>query len=310
MKRIPPAAALLAVIILAALLLPAVARRWPEITGAVKTDIAYGPDRAQLLDVCAPAHPASAPAPALVMLHGGAWRSGGRKDWFEGCRQAAASGVVGFEIDYRLADGTASHSWPAQLVDAQLALRWVRAHAKGYGIDPNRICAIGDSAGGHLAVFLASLDVPVSGDYSGQLAGVSPKADCAIDWFAPVDFTGFLERSAMMRMMFVGVPPARYGEAERDASPLYRVGPRTAPILIAHGAEDRTIDIRQSQMLKDALDRNGVPNQLRVFHGGHEFSGAAAERRAYMDAAIAFTKDPAGFLEHNQPPKADEPKTR
>src|SRR5579859_2872740 len=113
MRRIYPLLAVLAVVILATLLVPALARRWPEITGAMKTDIAYGPDRAQVLDICEPTH-SIAPAPALVMLHGGAWRSGGRKDWFEGCRRAAASGVVGIAVDYRLADGTAAHSWPAQ----------------------------------------------------------------------------------------------------------------------------------------------------------------------------------------------------
>jgi len=232
-----------------------------------------------------------------VMLHGGAWRSGGRKDWFEGCRRAAASGVVGVAIDYRLADGTAGHSWPAQLVDAQLAMRWVRAHAGDYRIDPARVCAIGDSAGGHLAVFLAALDSPVSGDRAGDLPDISPKADCAVDWFAPVDFSGFLEHSAMMRMMFVGVTPAGYAEAERSASPLFAVGRQTAPILIVHGAQDRMIGINQSRALQDALNRNGVPNQLRTFQGGHEFAGAEDRRPAFTDDALAFIKDPRGFLQ-------------
>ena len=245
--------------------------------------------------------PAGGPTPVLVMLHGGAWHSGGRKDWFEGCRQAAASGVVGVAIDYRLADGTAEHSWPAQLVDAQLAVRWVRAHAKDYGIDPERVCAIGDSAGGHLAVFLAALDKPVLGEYAGLLQDASPKVDCAVDWFAPVDFSGFLQHSGMMRTMFVGVNPADYANAERSASPLFAVGPHTAPILIAHGAEDRMVSIKQSQTLRDALTRDGVPNQLWVFHGGHEFAGAPDERRAYIDTALAFTKDPLGFLKTKRP---------
>jgi acetyl esterase/lipase len=305
MKRIPPAAAILAVILLALLLVPALARRWPEFTGAVKTDIAYGPDSAQVLDICVPPHPMGGPAPALIMLHGGAWRSGGRKDWFEGCRRAAASGVVGVAIDYRLADGTAGHSWPAQLVDAQLAVRWVRTHARDYGIDPGRVCAIGDSAGGHLAGFLAALDKPVLGEYAGQLPDVSPQADCAVDWFAPVDFSGFLEHSGIMRMMFVGVSPADYANAERSASPLFAIGPHTAPMLIAHGDEDRTVGMKQSEALRDALTRYGVPNQLWVFHGGHEFADALDERRAYIDAALAFTKDPLGFLKTESPPKPD-----
>jgi dipeptidyl aminopeptidase/acylaminoacyl peptidase len=105
-----------------------------------------------------------------------------------------------------------------------------------------------------------------------------------------------------MRLMFVGVAPSDYARAERSASPLFAVGPHTAPILIAHGAEDRMVSIKQSETLQDALTRDGVPNQLRVFHGGHEFAGAPDERRAYIDTALAFTKDPLGFLKTKRPP--------
>jgi acetyl esterase/lipase len=305
MKRIPPAIAILAAIIIALLLVPAVVRRWPEITGAVRTGIAYGPDPSQVLDVCAPRRPSSGARPALMMVHGGTWRSGGRKDWFEACRRAAKAGVVGIEIDYRLVDGTANHAWPAQLVDAQLAMRWIRAHAGDYGIDPDHVCAIGDSAGGQLAVFLAALDKPAQADFADRLPGISPQANCAVDWFGPVDLSGFLQRWGPAQSMFAGVTPANYAEAERGASPLFAVGPRTAPILIAHGTEDRIVPIRQSEALRDALTREGVPNRLQVFRGGHEFADDDGERPAYTDAAIGFTKDPAGFLKNTRPPGAD-----
>jgi acetyl esterase/lipase len=304
MRRIPPVAVILAVAILALLFIPAVAQHWPELTGAVRTDIAYGPDRSQVLDICAPPNRSKTAIPALVMIHGGAWRSGGRKDWQEVCRRAAANGIVGIAIDYRLADGTTGHSWPAQLVDSQLAMRWVRTHADDYGIDPNRVCAIGDSAGGHLAVFLAALDHIAAGDYADRLPAVSPQANCVIDWFGPVDFSGFLARSSMMRAMFVGVKPPDYAEAERGASPLLQIGPHTAPILIVHGTEDRLINIGQSRALQDALIRNDIPNQLRIFRGGHEFADAEDRRTAFVDDALAFIKDPRGFLQASQPTPA------
>jgi acetyl esterase/lipase len=291
---------MLAVTVLALLFIPAVAQHWPELTGAVRADIAYGPDRSQVLDICVPPGRGKAAMPALVMIHGGAWRSGGRKDWQDVCRRAVANGIVGIAIDYRLADGTAEHSWPAQLVDAQLAMRWVRAHAGDYGIDTNRVCAIGDSAGGHLTVFLAALDHIAAGDYADRLPDMSPQANCAIDWFGPVDFSGFLARSSMMRAMFVGVKPADYAEAERAASPLLQIGPHTAPILIAHGTDDRLINISQSHALQDALTRSGIPNRLRIFQGGHEFAGAQDARAASVDDALAFTKDPIGFLQANR----------
>jgi acetyl esterase/lipase len=293
-------AVILAVAVLALLFIPALAQRWPELTGAVRADIAYGPDSSQILDICAPKTRDAGAMPALVMIHGGAWRSGGRKDWREVCRRAAANGIVGIAVDYRLADGTAGHSWPAQLVDAQLAMRWVRAHAGEHGIDPNRVCAIGDSAGGHLAVFLAALDHTAAGDYAGQIPDLSPQANCAIDWFGPVDFSGFLTRSSMMRAMFVGVKPPDYAEAERGASPLLQIGPHTAPTLIVHGTEDRLINIDQSRALQDALIRNGIPNRFRTFRGGHEFADAQDQRAVFVNDALAFTKDPLGFLQARQ----------
>jgi len=291
---------ILVLTILALLFVPALARRWPEITGAVRSDIAYGPDPRQVLDICAPPDRGKTAIPALVMIHGGAWRSGGKKDWREVCRRAAANGIVGIAIDYRLADGSAAHSWPAQLVDSQLAIRWVRSHAGEYGIDPNRVCAIGDSAGGHLAVFLAALGHIAAGDYADRLAAVSPQANCAVDWFGAVDFSGFLAGSTMMRAMFVGVTPPDYAEAERGASPLLQIGPQTAPILIVHGSDDRFINISQSRALQDALTRNSVPSQLRIFSGGHEFVDAEDQRQAFADDALAFTKDPLGFLQASQ----------
>ena len=242
--------------------------------------------------------------PALIMIHGGSWRSGGKKDWREVCRRAAETGLVGIAIDYRLADGSAGHSWPAQLVDAQLALRWVRSHAADYNIDSNHICVIGDSAGGHLAVFLAALERIAPGDYAGQLADVSPQANCAIDWFGPVDMKGFLEQSPMMRQMFVGITPDHYAEAEHAASPLFAIGPHTAPILIGHGAKDIFVNITQSRALQTALNHSGVPNQLWIFRGGHEFVGAEDQRGVYADTALAFAKNPLGFLKNNHPPAA------
>jgi acetyl esterase/lipase len=283
------------------LLLPVVVGRIQAGRG-VDEDIRYGPDRNQTLNLCASPVKVNGRMPALIMIHGGAWRSGGKKDWTDVCKRAAAAGLIGIAIDYRLADGSVKHSWPAQLIDSQLAMRWVRSHAVQYGIDPDHICAIGDSAGGHLAVFLAALDRPVAGDYSELLPTVSPQAGCAIDWFGPVNMTGFLEMSANMRQMFAGVKPAQYAEAERSASPLFDIGPHTAPILIAHGANDTFVNIDQSRALQAALTQSGVPNQLWVFQGGHEFLNADDQKRGYIDAAIAFAKNPRVFFSQNQPP--------
>ena len=242
----------------------------------------------------APVAAGGAAMPVLVYFHGGGFVVGDLNTHDGICRLFAHEG--GFRVvavDYRLAP---ENKWPSPLEDAFAALNHVFDNAAALGIDAARIAVGGDSAGGHLAVFLAALDKPVLGEYAELLPGVSPKADCAVDWFAPVDFSGFLQHYGMMRMMFVGVAPADYASAERSASALFAVGPHTAPVLIAHGAEDRMVSIKQSEALRDALTRDGVPNRLQVFHGGHEFAGDTDERRAYIDRAVAFTKDPLGFL--------------
>lgn len=260
--------------------------------------IHYGPDRQHTLDMCLPINQ-HGPVPALIMIHGGTWRSGGRQDWRENCRRAADAGVAGIAIDYRLVDGTPGHAWPAQLVDAQLAVRWVRANAGRYGIDPARICAIGDSAGGHITLFLASLDHPVAGDYAEALRDISPKVNCGVDWFGPIDLTGALTRSSFLSPMFAGVDPARYAEAERSASPIFAVGAGTAPMLIVQGTQDRFVHVEQAHRLQQALNDAHVPNQLRIYTGGHEFETAQDQVPAFVDAAAAFAKDPIGYLKEN-----------
>ncbi len=289
-RTITPAAALLVAALLST-----------PVHAAMQSDIPYGADPQQKLDICLPPGTGTA-APALIMIHGGAWRIGDKKNWDDICEMAAAEGMVGIAVNYRLADGTQAHAWPAQLVDAQLTIRWVRSRAAQYGLDPHHICAIGDSAGGHLTMFLAALDKIAPGDYADQLADVSPKVDCAVDWFGTVDLTGDLAKFPNMQKMFVGVTPGHYAEVEHAASPLFAVGPRTAPTLIVQGDEDKAVDISLSQSLHKALTQSGVPNQLWVYHGGHEFEGAKDKIPAYVEGALAFFKDPLVFLKENHPP--------
>jgi acetyl esterase/lipase len=273
-----------------------------EASGVIQTDIHYGPGQKQTLDVCVPLAEGRGPIPALVMIHGGAWQIGDKKDWDDICEMVAARGLVGVTINYRLADGTAANAWPAQLVDAQLAIRWVRSNAGQYGIDPAKICAIGDSAGGHLAVFLASLGGIADGDDADQLRDYSPKVNCAVDWFGPVDLSGDLERIPYMRKLFVGVMPDQYAQAEKKASPLFQVGPHTAPMLIVQGTEDTTVKPDQSEALAQALAHSNVPYQLWTYHGGHEFSGVKNQVPVYVDSALAFAKNPLTFLKESRSP--------
>src|SRR5581483_9639692 len=96
-----------------------------QVQPEVRANIAYGPDPAQHLDVCIPPSGFPPGRPAVVMIHGGYWTVGDRQAYAAPCRMAAGEGIVSVTIDYRLANGDPHNYWPAQAVDAQLAVRWL-----------------------------------------------------------------------------------------------------------------------------------------------------------------------------------------
>lgn len=234
----------------------------------------YGPDPMQRLVVCSP-HEGSGSRPALLFLHGA---GGGKFDFAATCRLAASHGIVGILADYRTADGAAAARWPAQLEDAQSAVAWVRAHAAEYRIDPARICALGGSFGGFLAVSLAVLnDHPAA------------RVACAIDQFGPVDLTRIQGRPAALPDVFGPADPETLRRKAEQASPLRLVSAKTAPILIIQGTADPYVRPDQSQDLYQALLRAGVQTRLITYAGGHGFAGLSREQRAaIIQAMFAF----------------------
>lgn len=258
----------------------------------ISPNIAYGPDPAQRLDLCVP--PASVPAgrPAVVMIHGGYWTVGDKGAYAWQCKLAADEGIVAATIDYRLANGDPHHFWPAQAVDAQLAVRWMRAHAAELGVDPSRICALGDSAGAQIALYLAAVGRTVPGDDAGELPGVSSSIACAVDNFGPSD----LSSDTMWppdKLLFGSDGQIRPVDQERAASPLFLVGPKMPPVMIAHGREDKSVNIGQSTELVDALKRDRVPVRITVFDGGHEFAGLTPPQiQGILQSELDFIKRP------------------
>jgi acetyl esterase/lipase len=238
----------------------------------IRANIAYGPDPAQQLDLCLPAANRPGPRPGVIIIHGGYWTLGD-KGWDAGiCKMAADHGIVAASISYRLANGSDHNRWPAQLVDAQLAVRWLRSHAKEYGVDPAKICALGDSAGAHLSVFLAALDHTIPGDYAHVLSGVSSCVACAVDNFGPVDLSvdTFWPPD---KQLFGSKDGERAKDLETQASPIFIIGPGTAPIMIVHGRDDKSVNVSQSSQLYERLKQDRVPTRLMLVNGGHEFEG-------------------------------------
>lgn len=260
----------------------------------IRLNIAYGADPAQRLDLCVPAASVPAGRPAVVMIHGGYWTMGNRGAYATLCKGAADEGIVAATIDYRLANGNPAHYWPAQAVDAQLAVRWLRAHAAELGIDPAHICALGDSAGAQIALYLAEVGRTVPGDASGEFSGVSSSIACAVDNFGPSD----LSSETMWppdQKLFGSDGKTRPIDQERAASPLFLVGPKMPPVMIAHGRDDKNVNIDQSNQLLAALKRDHVPVRMTVFSGGHEFEGLPGqELGTILQQELDFVKRPRG----------------
>ena len=201
-----------------------------------------------LLDIYQPVVQAGAGnRPAVLLIHGGGW-SNLDKSTMRGMGQfLARSGFVGFAVDYRLLHGE-ENRWPAQLDDVQRAVRWVRANAAKYGVNPERLGAFGHSAGAQLAALLGMEDTRDNSDPA--LAKYSSRVQAVVDVSGPTDFTTDHDPDSIAFLAnFLGVDYSKHPEVWRDASPAFHVSKGDAPFLIMHGTQDESVSISQSQEL-------------------------------------------------------------
>jgi acetyl esterase/lipase len=244
-----------------------------------ETAVVYGEADGQdlLLDVARPPD-RDEPRPAVVLLHGGAWMMGtaDRTSLNGPALALAEDGYVTFNVDYRLTgDPAGEHLWPAQLDDVQRAVRWVRANAGRYAVDPDRVGAYGHSAGGHLAAMLGVRDTRENSDpalegYSsrvGAVVTIAGQMDLGIPY--PEEF----DRQALVALL--GGTPDEVPEAYRDASPITWVDARSAPFLIIHGGADPSIPVEHAQQMADALHVDEVEVVSVDIPMGDHFSVAA-----------------------------------
>ncbi len=134
------------------------------------------------------AHPGngSGPFPALVCLHGGGWKQGNRADLEKTIEALAGHGYVAVTVSYRLSPQA---KFPAQIEDCKAAVRWLRANAAKYHINPDRIGALGFSAGAHLACLLGTTDPRDGLEGAGGNAAQSSRVQAVVSFFGPTDFT-------------------------------------------------------------------------------------------------------------------------
>jgi acetyl esterase/lipase len=218
-------------------------------------------------------HTTSSNDPALVYVHGGGWTSGGRTGG-EGIRYIPAlldEGFVVFAVDYRLAP---DYQFPAQIQDVQCAIRGIRAAAATYGIDADRIGAIGGSAGGQLVNLLGTAE---DGDFPpvGGNRAFSSEVSVVVDMYGASDFSDSnmaAHNAAHTRVFGADTTADEPGDTLWQASAVNYVSPGDADFLILHGEEDPVVPISQSERLEAALLAvGGDVTLVRVHHAGHGF---------------------------------------
>ena len=207
-----------------------------------------------------------APRPGMVFLHGGAWMFGNQKQFTRQMfRLSLDHDIFCMSVDYRL---SGEAQFPAALHDAKCAVRWLRAHADEFSIDPERIAVAGGSAGGHLTAMVATTKgVP---EYEGEgYNDCSSHANVAVLLNGEFDMWDLVERGSLlnaMKQFFGGTReeiPARYDEA----SPIQRATKDACPMLFLHGDRDECVSHEQSLAMHARLQELGVPSEIEIYEG-------------------------------------------
>lgn len=273
---------------------------------------------------------AAGPRPLIVYVHGGGWMAGGPRrsaayvDWPKVLAALAAKGYVVASVSYRF---SREAPFPAAIQDVKASIRWLRARATTYNIDPKRAAIWGQSAGGHLAA-LAGVSCHVTALEPG--ARIEPKAanvetvastaagsdqasDCVqavVGWFGIYDFATMPKRTAPPPGMppgpsaddlFLGCPAGDCTPQQRAfASPVTYVDRSDPPVLLMHGSDDQTVPEAQTETFDAALRAAGVPVRKIVIPGvDHSWIGKTPEAtrdasKLALRTAIDFIDDQIG----------------
>lgn len=243
-----------------------------KLLGTIEKDIFYtsdnDPDRA--LDVYYPDTLTDAPWPVVVNIHGGAW-SMGTKDWAWYSADMAKLGVLGVSINYRLSPTVKA---PTHVEDAKCAIRFLRANAERFYLDPERFGVMGHSAGGHLAALIAlSGGMGIFNDKGGWL-GYSDEVKVAVPCSGPSDMTKQAadvtdsQETADFWQSLMGTVDI-HSLVYREFSPITYVNQNEPPFLILHGSADDTVNVSESENLHNALLHFDNVSELLIIKGAN-----------------------------------------
>ena len=223
-------------------------------------------------------------APAILLIHGGAWKYGDRKQLRGYGFLIGREGYVCVATEYRLSEEA---QWPAPLHDIKAALRWMRANAAELGIDPKRIAVSGNSSGGHLALLAAGTQNRKEFEGNGGNPSADTDISAVISFYAPTELTpkGPMLRQFVDEFMGDATSDADYAAA----SPLSYATSDFPPTLFLQSNKDEMVPRDQSTRMCDALVKAGAPAEMHLFdHAPHDFDTDPVLARHSVAMVITF----------------------
>jgi arylsulfatase A len=245
----------------------------------VERDLVYAQygERKVLLDLYLPKKPASEKIPCIVVIHGGGWRSGDKTRFAPIAAALAEQGFAAACIGYRLLPEV---EFPAPILDCKAAVRWVRANAAKHDIDPDRLGAIGGSAGGHLVAMLGTSATVKELEGNGGNSNVSSRVQAVVAMATPAEMSRAAERANISKEMIALI------------SPVSHVTKDSAPILLLHGTRDTVVPMVQSELLLERYRKAGAKAELvKIPDGIHAFWNGEQWFPDVMKRSVAFFRE-------------------
>jgi len=237
-----------------------------------------GGDAELKLDLARPAS-GKGPFPALIFMHGSGWGwyRVGRRQYSSAITKAAERGYVAVTVDCRLTsvkeNDKTKYLFPVQVYDVKCAVRWLRANAKKYKIDPNRIGAVGWASGGHMALMLGLTDPSHGLEGECGNSKFSSRVQAVVNLAGPTELISLYHesRSASIKLVeFLGGTPEEVPDQYKIASPLTYISKDDPPVLTIHGDRDTLIPPKQAELLDAKMKEAGASHMLIINKGvGH-----------------------------------------
>ena len=271
-------------------------RSRPNLEGiTVKKDIVYEniKGRKLHLDLYTNEKP-QAKQPLIIYIHGGAFRAGSKNSgpFLSVIQDLTQKGFAVASINYRL---SGEATFPAAVTDCKAAVRFLRANAKKYKLDPNKFGVWGSSAGGYLVSFLGTSGGIKEFEVGSNL-DVSSKVQAVCNWFGPTDFLK-MNNSPISKMdhnsenspesMFLGKKITEVPELVKKANPISYISKDDPEFCTLHGEKDVLVIINQSELLHSALKAKGVKSTFhKITNAGHGFKGP--EKNQVLKLTVDF----------------------